>query len=298
MTHESTLFLRTARPFAILFFVATLFVSLPLAAQEDDDPLKRHRVITIDSLGGLEALEGLEGLAGLGGLQALRIFDCDDGEDCPSFFSLGATGGFLGVQASSINGDLREHFGAPANAGVLVAKVVEGSPAEAAGVIVGDVIIAVNGESVHGSGQLGNLIRKIEAETPADIEVIRDHRALVLTATIQERERTTIDLADVIDQSMADALQSFDPSILNNALAEIDFKGIANLGVGTLDAEGFEEALGAISETFDSDAWQGFVTKLENLDFSELEARMEELQERMEELGEELERKREERRRR
>ena len=48
--------------------------------------------------------------------------------------------GYLGVQLMDITEELREFYGAPRDAGTLVSRVAEDSPAAAAGFEVGDVI--------------------------------------------------------------------------------------------------------------------------------------------------------------
>ncbi|NIM63076.1 MAG: PDZ domain-containing protein, partial [Acidobacteria bacterium] len=54
----------------------------------------------------------------------------------------------LGVSLVGVTGDLREHLGAERDEGVLVGRVLEDTPAEDAGVEVGDLIVAVDGEKV------------------------------------------------------------------------------------------------------------------------------------------------------
>ena len=54
--------------------------------------------------------------------------------------------GWIGVESIELPPALREHFGAPATAGVMVASVKAGGPAEAAGISVGDVVFEVDGE--------------------------------------------------------------------------------------------------------------------------------------------------------
>ncbi len=101
---------------------------------------------------------------------------------------MGGSGTFLGVQLTELTDELRTHFGAPEGQGVMVAKVVEGSPAALAGVRVGDVVTAVDGEAVRGSGSLGRLIRgRDEGETVA-LEVYRDGRVETLSPTLAKRE--------------------------------------------------------------------------------------------------------------
>jgi membrane-associated protease RseP (regulator of RpoE activity) len=55
----------------------------------------------------------------------------------------------LGVQVQPMTPELRTWFNAPEGAGVLVARVELGSPAAAAGVQVGDVIVEAGGEAVE-----------------------------------------------------------------------------------------------------------------------------------------------------
>lgn len=98
------------------------------------------------------------------------------------------SGTFLGVQLTELTDELRTHFGAREGQGVMVSKVVDGGPAAIAGVQVGDVITAVDGETVGGAGSLGRLIRdRDEGETVA-LEVYRDGRIETLSPTLAKRE--------------------------------------------------------------------------------------------------------------
>lgn len=103
--------------------------------------------------------------------------------------------GFLGVGLVEMTPELRAHFGAPDDAGVLVSKVEEGSPAASAGLKVGDIVTTVDGEKVDNSWEATAAIRKREAGDTVSLQVIRDGRSLDLNATIAERERPEIDLA-------------------------------------------------------------------------------------------------------
>jgi hypothetical protein len=68
---------------------------------------------------------------------------------------------YLGVSLTDISPELREHFGATKENGVLVESVEDGSPADKAGLQVGDVIISVEGKDVHWSGDSRRAIRDI-----------------------------------------------------------------------------------------------------------------------------------------
>ena len=96
--------------------------------------------------------------------------------------------GYLGVQLMDITEELREFYGAPRDAGVLVSRVGEDSPAAAAGFEVGDVITAVGGESTENSWDVVRSVAQFEPEEQVSLEVIRDGAPLTLTATLGERE--------------------------------------------------------------------------------------------------------------
>ena len=59
--------------------------------------------------------------------------------------------GFLGVRLIDITPELRAYFGAPRDAGVLVASVEPESPAAKSGLSVGDVIVKMDGERTESS---------------------------------------------------------------------------------------------------------------------------------------------------
>nr|MBC7245456.1 PDZ domain-containing protein [Chloroflexota bacterium] len=60
--------------------------------------------------------------------------------------------------------------------GALVTKVVDGSPADQAGIHVGDVIIAVDGKRVEGENTLGQIIRSYRPGDGIEITLWRGGR--------------------------------------------------------------------------------------------------------------------------
>lgn len=103
--------------------------------------------------------------------------------------------GFLGVGLTELTPELRKHFGAPEDSGVMVSQVESGSPADKAGLKVGDILTTVDGDSVESSFDIGSRIGKIEDGHQVGLEVYRDGRAQKLTATVVERERPAMDMA-------------------------------------------------------------------------------------------------------
>ena len=58
------------------------------------------------------------------------------------------TRGWIGVEAQEITAELADSFGLPDTDGALIAGVLRGSPADAAGIKPGDILLAVGGKAV------------------------------------------------------------------------------------------------------------------------------------------------------
>ena len=95
-------------------------------------------------------------------------------------------GAFLGVQLTELTPELRRHFGVPEDQGVLVASVVEDSAAARAGVQVGDIVTGLDGEAIASAVQLARAVGKREGDTTVSLELWRDGRIEVLSATLDE----------------------------------------------------------------------------------------------------------------
>ncbi len=78
--------------------------------------------------------------------------------------------GWLGVSAQPLTPEMAKQFGIKEQGGALVGDVVQGSPAEKAGLKRGDVIIKYNGNQVNDPAQLKNMT----ASTPVGKEVLLD----------------------------------------------------------------------------------------------------------------------------
>lgn len=99
------------------------------------------------------------------------------------------SGAFLGVQLSDLTAELRTHFGVPEDAGVMVGKVVDGSPAFRAGVEVGDIVTAVGGVAVDSASSLARAIGGHEGGETVVLEVWRDGKMEKISAALEHRER-------------------------------------------------------------------------------------------------------------
>jgi len=105
-----------------------------------------------------------------------------------------AEGGYLGVELLDLTPELREHFAAPRDLGVLVARVVAGSPAAKAGLEVGDVVVAVGEQKIHDSWELSSEIWRRGDGESLSLGLVRDRRPQKVQATVERREREGVDV--------------------------------------------------------------------------------------------------------
>ena len=102
--------------------------------------------------------------------------------------------GFLGVGLTELTPELRTHFGVPEESGVMVSKVEAGSPAEKAGLKVGDIISRIDGKPVDSSWEVSSKVREYEEGQQAPLEVWRNGKVMTLTAAIMLKERPEMDM--------------------------------------------------------------------------------------------------------
>ncbi|MDH5392349.1 MAG: Do family serine endopeptidase [Gammaproteobacteria bacterium] len=101
--------------------------------------------------------------------------------------------GRLGISIQNLSNELAQAFGIPLNQGVVIADVVDGSPADKAGVEVGDVLTEVNNRKVRSAADLRNIIGMMRVGVEVSLKVIRDRNEKILTATIKESQQQKVD---------------------------------------------------------------------------------------------------------
>lgn len=90
----------------------------------------------------------------------------------------------LGVMVMSLTPELRKHFGAPEDRGVLVAHVEPGTPAASAGIEVGDVIVGVRGQKIDAAFDVISALDELGKGEHARVDVVRDGTSRTLDATL------------------------------------------------------------------------------------------------------------------
>jgi membrane-associated protease RseP (regulator of RpoE activity) len=102
-------------------------------------------------------------------------------------FSFDGAGGYLGARTEEVTKENFSRFGLREVRGVAVAEVLEGSPAQAAGLQKGDVIVRVNGDEITSSRKLTRLIGEISPDHTAKLTVSRSGSEREINVTLGKR---------------------------------------------------------------------------------------------------------------
>ncbi len=94
--------------------------------------------------------------------------------------------GWLGVLIQDVTRELAESFGMKKTHGALVAKVLQDSPAEKAGFLVGDVIVRFNGDKIDVSSDLPPMVGSTKVGKTVPARVIRHGKPINLKVKIAE----------------------------------------------------------------------------------------------------------------
>ncbi len=95
----------------------------------------------------------------------------------------------LGITGTDVSAEVAAAFGLPDRRGAVIESVAAGSGAAAAGMLPGDVIVAVDGAPLTSMSQL---VAEVRRRTPGDVvrfTVVRDGARLELDVTLGERPR-------------------------------------------------------------------------------------------------------------
>lgn len=141
-----------------------------------------------------ESMNTGEGFRALQGMPDLRGLITPDGRggnvwkwEGPEQGGDGMVFGFgnnrrIGVSTMALTKQLADYFGIADGQGVLVTSVTDDSPAAKAGIKAGDVITAIDGEKIDGSGDLARGINK-RKEGDVTLTVVRKGNQRTITVT-------------------------------------------------------------------------------------------------------------------
>ena len=106
--------------------------------------------------------------------------------------------GWLGVRIQDVTDDLARDLGLAAAKGALVASVEESGPAQAGGILAGDVIVSVDGRAVDTMNTLPRMVADLPVGKEVTVVVLREGNEETLSITLgrlEEAEKATTELA-------------------------------------------------------------------------------------------------------
>jgi len=127
-----------------------------------------------------------------------------------------------GLSVENITPQLGEFFGVKNGNGVLVRAVEKGSRAEKAGFRAGDVIVKINDQPVHDTGDFTHAVRSRKGAA-VSVGVIRDKREQNLNLTLPEHKESGVLLEDEesLEGPLIDAESAVDLSELQQEVAKL-----------------------------------------------------------------------------
>lgn len=137
--------------------------------------------------------------------------------------------GWLGVNIQDVTRELAESFRMSRPEGALVTRVVTDSPADRAGLRIGDVIVRFDGQAVLRSATLPQLVGGTRAHRTVRVEILREGRRRTLDIALGELEPPERVAA-------VESAYPQPPGALGIAVADIDAdereaRGLADYGV-------------------------------------------------------------------
>jgi membrane-associated protease RseP (regulator of RpoE activity) len=100
--------------------------------------------------------------------------------------------GFIGVRPLEMTPELRVHYGAPREAGVLIGQVDADGPAGKAGLQVGDIVTAADGEKIESASDLSRAVRDKKEGQTVKLDIVRDKARTTISVAVAERKREEV----------------------------------------------------------------------------------------------------------
>ncbi len=95
--------------------------------------------------------------------------------------------GWLGVEAHAVTPSIAKAINMPKPAGVIIAGVVRNGPAHKAGIEPGDVVLAINDNTINDAHDALTTISRHKPGSQLKLKIFRNGKTLTITATVIER---------------------------------------------------------------------------------------------------------------
>jgi len=99
------------------------------------------------------------------------------------------TRGWIGVEPQEITPEIAESFKIDSGAGVLIAGVVRGGPADKAGIKPGDVLVSLSGAALHDPSAMRNMVAGFAPGNTVTASISREHKLMELKMEVGKRPK-------------------------------------------------------------------------------------------------------------
>ncbi|HEV8723134.1 MAG TPA: DegQ family serine endoprotease [Candidatus Binatia bacterium] len=120
--------------------------------------------------------------------------------------------GYLGTTVQKITPEIADSLGLKQSKGALVAEVLKGSPAERAGIKLGDIITEFDRKEIKDSADLPALVARVAPGMTVQLKVLRDGKEVTLPLTVGEMKENEI-VASTQEGDLGLAVQPVTPEI-------------------------------------------------------------------------------------
>jgi membrane-associated protease RseP (regulator of RpoE activity) len=121
----------------------------------------------------------------------------------PSWESFPRSGFRLGVVLSDDNGDAK---------GVAIEKILPDSPADKAGLRVGDILVRIDGQKIQTSRDVREMLRNLDSSKDLQVDALRDGQPLTIAVTPEKRDFSAFHMM-MSGRRLGVNLQNLDPDL-------------------------------------------------------------------------------------
>ena len=95
--------------------------------------------------------------------------------------------GWLGISAQEVTEELAQHFGLSSEEGIIVANVLQGSPAQKAGLKDGGVLVGFDGQPIKDLRAFLKYVARSKVGQKVVLDVMRDRKQIAVNVEVGER---------------------------------------------------------------------------------------------------------------
>ncbi|MFA5080921.1 MAG: Do family serine endopeptidase [Hydrogenophilaceae bacterium] len=95
--------------------------------------------------------------------------------------------GWVGIEVQDVTPEIADSFSLKSSQGALIAGVLRGGPADRSGIRPGDVLLAVDGNTVGDSSSLLQLISALKPGKDAQLRLLRERKEIQLNVKVERR---------------------------------------------------------------------------------------------------------------